>query len=407
MTRPRTARRATRPRPARPGPRAARAGARADPGAVYVDATLGMGGHAEGVLERCPECTVVGIDRDRRRSRSPASGSRRFGDRVTLVHAVYDEIRDVLADARRCRPSTASCSTSASRSLQLDEADRGFAYRVDAPLDMRMDQSTGHDRGRRAQHLRRRRPDPGPARVRRGAVRPPDRRGRRPRARAASRSPRPAGWSSCCAEPSRPPPGAAAGTRPSAPSRPCASRSTASSRCWQPRHARGDRRARRGRPDRRAVATTRSRTGSQAGPRRGAPRRAPRRACRSSCPSTPPTCACSPAAPRRPTTTRSPRTRGPRRPGSAPPSASATRRPTTSAAGPGRDPPDEPDDCHGQAAAHPPTWPRPDAVARHPDPHHAGRQRRLRGACIALLTAGLIALLLLNTALAQGSLDPR
>ena len=111
-------------------------------GAVHVDATLGMGGHAEGVLERFPESTVVGIDRDREALALAGERLARFGDRFRPVHAVYDEIKDVVADLHLPAVDGILFDLGVS-SLQLDEADRGFAYRVDAPLDMRMDQSTG------------------------------------------------------------------------------------------------------------------------------------------------------------------------------------------------------------------------------------------------------------------------
>jgi 16S rRNA (cytosine1402-N4)-methyltransferase len=112
------------------------------PGAVHVDATLGMGGHAEGVLERFPECVVVGIDRDREALSLAGERLARFSDRFRPVHAVYDEIAQVVADLHVPAVDAILFDLGVS-SLQLDEADRGFAYRVDAPLDMRMDQSTG------------------------------------------------------------------------------------------------------------------------------------------------------------------------------------------------------------------------------------------------------------------------
>ena len=112
------------------------------PGAVHVDGTLGMGGHAEGVLERFPESVVVGIDRDREALALAGDRLARFGDRFRPVHAVYDDIDDVVADLGLRRVDGILFDLGVS-SLQLDEADRGFAYRVDAPLDMRMDQSSG------------------------------------------------------------------------------------------------------------------------------------------------------------------------------------------------------------------------------------------------------------------------
>ena len=60
------------------------------PGSVMVDATLGMGGHSESVLERCPNARVLGIDRDREALVLAGERLARFGDRFTPIHAVYD-----------------------------------------------------------------------------------------------------------------------------------------------------------------------------------------------------------------------------------------------------------------------------------------------------------------------------
>ncbi len=111
-------------------------------GAVHVDATLGMGGHAEAVLEAFPQARVVGIDRDEEALDLAATRLAAHADRLTLVHAVYDELPEVLA-SRGLRSVDAVLFDLGVSSLQLDEEDRGFAYRVDAPLDMRMDQSGG------------------------------------------------------------------------------------------------------------------------------------------------------------------------------------------------------------------------------------------------------------------------
>lgn len=112
------------------------------PGAVYVDGTLGHAGHAEAVLQRFAQARVVGIDRDR--SALELSGRRLAGyaDRVELVHAVYDEIREVLDRLGIDRVSAILLDLGVS-SMQIDQADRGFSYMKDAPLDMRMDRSTG------------------------------------------------------------------------------------------------------------------------------------------------------------------------------------------------------------------------------------------------------------------------
>ena len=113
-----------------------------EPGSVYVDATLGMGGHAQAVLERCPHARLVGIDRDQEALALAGERLEPYAARVTLVHAVYDEFADVVHDLGLPEVHAALFDLGVS-SLQLDEADRGFAYSHDAPLDMRMDQSRG------------------------------------------------------------------------------------------------------------------------------------------------------------------------------------------------------------------------------------------------------------------------
>ena len=112
------------------------------PGSVMVDATVGMGGHSESVLEHCPSARVVGIDRDRDALTLAAERLARFGDRFTPVHAVYDELPRVLDEMGLPSVSAVLLDLGVS-SLQLDEEARGFAYRHDAPLDMRMDQTSG------------------------------------------------------------------------------------------------------------------------------------------------------------------------------------------------------------------------------------------------------------------------
>lgn len=112
------------------------------PGSVMVDATLGMGGHSESVLEHCPNARVLGIDRDREALTLAGERLARFGDRFTPIHAVYDELPQILTDQALSSVSAVLLDLGVS-SLQLDEQERGFAYRHDAPLDMRMDQSSG------------------------------------------------------------------------------------------------------------------------------------------------------------------------------------------------------------------------------------------------------------------------
>ncbi|GAB2454801.1 16S rRNA (cytosine(1402)-N(4))-methyltransferase RsmH [Xylanimonas ulmi] len=115
----------------------------AEPGSVLVDCTLGMGGHTEAVLDQVPTARVVGVDRDPQALRLAGERLARFGDRFTPVHAVYDEIGDVLADLGLRAGVQGVLMDLGVSSLQLDEAERGFAYAHDAPLDMRMDQTTG------------------------------------------------------------------------------------------------------------------------------------------------------------------------------------------------------------------------------------------------------------------------
>jgi len=110
--------------------------------ATVVDATLGMGGHTSALLAAHPQLTVVGLDRDPEALRRSGERLAPYADRVHLVHAVYDELTEVLADLELARVDGVLFDLGVS-SLQLDEAGRGFAYAQDAPLDMRMDQSQG------------------------------------------------------------------------------------------------------------------------------------------------------------------------------------------------------------------------------------------------------------------------
>ncbi|HLS46749.1 MAG TPA: 16S rRNA (cytosine(1402)-N(4))-methyltransferase RsmH [Ornithinicoccus sp.] len=113
-----------------------------DEGAVYVDGTLGMGGHTEAILQACPTATAVGIDRDTEALTLAGERLASFGERFVPVHAVYDQIPEALAE-RGIREAHAILFDLGVSSLQLDEPERGFAYRMDAPLDMRMDQQSG------------------------------------------------------------------------------------------------------------------------------------------------------------------------------------------------------------------------------------------------------------------------
>lgn len=108
------------------------------PDAVYVDGTLGMAGHAELILAANPQARLVGIDRDQDALDLAARRLAPFGERVFLARARFDELDQVLDSAGLTNIDAALFDLGLS-SLQIDRADRGFAYRVDAPLDMRMD----------------------------------------------------------------------------------------------------------------------------------------------------------------------------------------------------------------------------------------------------------------------------
>jgi 16S rRNA (cytosine1402-N4)-methyltransferase len=110
--------------------------------AVLVDATLGLGGHSEAVLARCELARVIGIDRDPRALELSRERLAPYGDRFTAVHAVYDEIPDVLSELGLSEVDGVLFDLGVS-SMQLDLPERGFAYSVDAPLDMRMDSGGG------------------------------------------------------------------------------------------------------------------------------------------------------------------------------------------------------------------------------------------------------------------------
>ncbi|NUQ88085.1 MAG: 16S rRNA (cytosine(1402)-N(4))-methyltransferase RsmH [Glycomyces artemisiae] len=107
------------------------------PGAVYVDATLGAGGHAEAMLTAHPGLTVIGVDRDPNALDLASKRLAGFGDRFVPARAVYDAIPDVLRD-NGFKALDAVLFDLGVSSMQLDQRDRGFAYSQDAPLDMRM-----------------------------------------------------------------------------------------------------------------------------------------------------------------------------------------------------------------------------------------------------------------------------
>ena len=106
-------------------------------GGLFVDATLGLGGHAAALLERAPEARILGLDRDQQALELAARRLEAFGDRVRLAHAVFDQLEGVLAGLGIERVAGVLADLGVS-SMQLDVPERGFSFRHDGPLDMRM-----------------------------------------------------------------------------------------------------------------------------------------------------------------------------------------------------------------------------------------------------------------------------
>ena len=111
-------------------------------GSVMVDCTTGHGGHTEAVLRRIPQTRVIGIDRDTTALALAGERLADFRDRWVGVHATYDELEDVL-EGRGLDAVDGVLFDLGVSSMQLDQRERGFAYAEDAPLDMRMDATTG------------------------------------------------------------------------------------------------------------------------------------------------------------------------------------------------------------------------------------------------------------------------
>jgi 16S rRNA (cytosine1402-N4)-methyltransferase len=110
--------------------------------AVVVDATVGLGGHAEALLAAHPQLTLVGLDRDAAALEHSERRLAPFRDRLRLVHTRYDRMPDALDSLGHPRVDGVLFDLGVS-SMQLDRPERGFAYSQDAPLDMRMDQQAG------------------------------------------------------------------------------------------------------------------------------------------------------------------------------------------------------------------------------------------------------------------------
>lgn len=113
-----------------------------DPSTYVIDATLGLGGHTRALLAKFPTLIIIGIDRDERAIAIARENVAPFAHRLLISHTTYDQIDAVLSEhgAKKIAGILFDLGVS---SMQLDDGERGFAYSHDAPLDMRMDQSTG------------------------------------------------------------------------------------------------------------------------------------------------------------------------------------------------------------------------------------------------------------------------
>src|SRR2546421_1635164 len=114
----------------------------AERGGLFVDCTVGLGGHSEAILQASSDAQVLGIDRDEEALELAKQRLAQYGSRLRAVHADFRELTPVLptAKGRQVRGVLSDLGGSA---LPLDSPSRGFSFRYEAPLDMRMDTSSG------------------------------------------------------------------------------------------------------------------------------------------------------------------------------------------------------------------------------------------------------------------------
>lgn len=123
------------------------------PGGVYIDGTVGAGGHAEAILRAsAPNGRLVGFDQDQQALAISAGRLAAFGDRVTLYHANFDQLEQV-AKQINIPPVDGILLDLGVSSMQLDQPERGFSFREDAPLDMRMNPAQGQSAADLVNHL--------------------------------------------------------------------------------------------------------------------------------------------------------------------------------------------------------------------------------------------------------------
>ena len=109
---------------------------------TVVDATLGLGGHTEAILDCSPNVSVLGIDQDDAAIKIATTRLERFGSRIKIAKGNFSEIAEIVRSSDIGRPDAIIADLGVS-SLQFDDAARGFSFRFDAPLDMRMDPASG------------------------------------------------------------------------------------------------------------------------------------------------------------------------------------------------------------------------------------------------------------------------
>lgn len=112
------------------------------PRGIYLDATAGGGGHSAAILEACSEANVIAFDRDLEAVKAATARLAKFGHRAEVVHASFDGIYDWLRQRNISKVDGLLADLGVS-SHQIDSAERGMSFRMEGPLDMRMDPTTG------------------------------------------------------------------------------------------------------------------------------------------------------------------------------------------------------------------------------------------------------------------------
>ena len=110
---------------------------RIKPDGIYIDATVGLGGHAVEIGAHLSTGKLIGMDRDAQALEIARDRLKKFGDKVTLVHANFDEI-DSVVKGMNLPPADGVLADLGVSSMQLDQPERGFSFRAAGPLDMRM-----------------------------------------------------------------------------------------------------------------------------------------------------------------------------------------------------------------------------------------------------------------------------